>query len=85
MIEVIYALCALTSTFCAALLVRAWLRTRARLLFLCALCFVGLALNNIGLFLDLVVYPHESFALVRTAPAVLGLAILVGALVWEEL
>lgn len=85
MIAIIYALCALTSSLCALLLARAWLRTRVRLLFLCAVCFVGLALNNVALFFDLVVYTERSFAIVRTIPAVIGMAVLVGALVWEEL
>ena len=47
MASVVYALCALTSLACAVLLLRAYRRSWARLLFWSGLCFVGLALNNV--------------------------------------
>jgi uncharacterized membrane protein len=55
----VYALCALTSAFCAALLVRAYWRTKARLLLWSAIAFVCLAINNALVFADLVVVGPE--------------------------
>jgi hypothetical protein len=80
----VYGLCALTSFACAVLLLRGWLRTRARFLFWTAAGFVGLALNNVGLFLDLVVFPATDLSVWRTMPAVIGMVALVCALAWQE-
>jgi hypothetical protein len=86
MAEVVYGLCALTSFACAFLLVRGWWRSRVRLLLWSAVCFVGLALNNIGLFIDLVILPETiDLSLWRTVPAVIGMSVLVCALAWEDL
>ena len=81
MIDVIYVLCALTSATCAVLLWRGWRASRARLLFWSALCFVGLALNNILLIADLHVVPQIDLAFWRLVPALFGAAALVYGLV----
>ena len=52
MTTVVYVLCALTSIVCALLLWRGWRRSRVKLLFWSALCFVGLSLNNLLLVID---------------------------------
>lgn len=83
MADVVYVLCALTSLACALLLWRGWQRSRVRLLFWSALCFVGLFLNNVLLIVDLRVMPQVDLALVRTLPALLGTAALVYGLVWD--
>ena len=83
MADVVYVLCALTSLACAVLLWRGWRRSRVRLLFWSALCFVGLFLNNVLLIVDLRVMPQVDLALVRTLPALLGAAALVYGLVWD--
>jgi hypothetical protein len=83
MADVVYVLCALTSLACAVLLWRGWRRSRVRLLFWSALCFVGLFLNNALLIVDLRVLPQVDLALVRTIPALLGAAALVYGLVWD--
>jgi hypothetical protein len=84
MAETVYALCAATSLLCVALLLRAWLRTRVVLLFWCLVCFVGLALNNLLLFLDKVVVTGTDLAVWRALPAAAGVAALVYGLVWES-
>lgn len=84
MAAVVYILCALASTLCAALLLRGWFASRVRLLFWSAACFVGLALNNILLVVDLLLVPEVDLATVRLVPAVVGLAVLVYGLVMEE-
>ncbi len=80
---IVYALCALTSIACAVLLLRGYFRSRVRLLLWSGLCFAGLALNNVVLFIDLRVLPETDLSLVRTLPAVAGVMILVYGLVWE--
>jgi len=83
MATLVYALCALTSLACAALLLRGYLQTRVRLLLWVGLCFAGLALNNILLFIDFRVVPEIDLSVWRTLPALAGLTILVYGLVWE--
>ena len=84
MAEVVYLLCALTSTFCAFLLVRSYRGQRSRLLLWSSACFVGLALNNILLFVDLVVVPELDLSLVRTACALVAVVMMLVGLIWES-
>jgi hypothetical protein len=84
MAEVVYVLCALTSVLCAGLLLRSYLANRTRLLLWSTLCFVGLALNNIFLFCDLVLVPDIDLRWARTGSAMLGLATLIIGLVGES-
>ncbi len=84
MAELVYFSCALASIFCAALLIRNYRRTRLRLALLACLCFSGLAVNNILLFIDLVVTPNIDLSIVRGSVAVLALSLLVIGLILEE-
>jgi hypothetical protein len=81
--SLVYALCALTSIGCASLLLRQFQRTGLRLLLWSGLCFAGLALNNVLLFIDLGLVPDVDLATWRTLPALAGLACLIYGLVWE--
>lgn len=83
MAEAVYALCALTSAACTVLLVRAYLRTRARILLWSAIGFAGLLLNNVLLFADMVAFPDVNLSVARTLPAVFGLAVLCYGLIWD--
>lgn len=84
MAEAVYLLCALTSLFCTVLLWRSYRRARTRLLMWSTLCFVGLAINNILLFVDLVLVPGVDLSFVRTGIAYAAIALLVIGLVWED-
>lgn len=79
----VYALCLATSLICTILLMRAYLRTGARLLLWSALCFAGLSLNNLGLIVD-PLFPGTDLTMLRKIPSVLGIGLLVFGLVWEE-
>jgi hypothetical protein len=81
--ESIYVLCALTSLGAATLLLRQYRRSRTRLLLWSFVGFVGLALNNILLYVDLVVVPATDLALVRTLVGASGLVTLLYGLIWE--
>lgn len=83
MATLVYVLCALTSAACAVLLIRGYLRNRVRLLLWVGLCFVGLALNNILLFVDVRIAPDVDLSLWRSLPALAGLLVLIYGLVWE--
>jgi hypothetical protein len=83
MTEIVYVLCSLTSAICAVLLGRSYLRTRVRLLFWSAFCFFALTLNSVMVFIDLVVVPEIDLRLVRSVFAMIGLACLLFALIWD--
>jgi hypothetical protein len=85
MAETVYTLCALTSFVCAVLLVQSWRRSRARILLWSSLCFVGLALNNLLLLVDLVLVPVTvDLSRPRAITAAAALALLVTGLIWER-
>jgi hypothetical protein len=79
----VFALCALTSSACAFLLLRGYFRGRIRLLLWSGLCFAGLALNNILLFIDKRVVPDMDLSVWRTLPALAGIALLLYGFVWD--
>lgn len=85
MAEAVYILCALSSLFCAVLLFRSYRRQRTRVLLSSTCCFVGLALNNLLLVVDLVLVPDAiDLALVRSVVAFVAIGLLVVGLLWEE-
>lgn len=80
----VYVLCALTSSGCAFLLARGYKTRPSRLLFWAAICFAGLALNNVFLVVDLVVFP-ESISLLplRNSITLSSLGLLMYGLIWD--
>ena len=84
MAEIVYVLCALTSATCAVLLWRAWSRSNARLLLWSALCFTLLTVNNILLFVDLVVIEDADLSELRTGTGLAGLLVLLYGLVYDR-
>ena len=84
MAEVVYILCAVTSLACAVLLIRGYVRSRSRLLFWSAVCFVGLAFNNAILVVDLVLIRDVDLSTWRLVPAAVGFAGLMYGLVWDS-
>jgi Family of unknown function (DUF5985) len=80
----VYVLCFLTSAACAWLLGRSYARTGMRLLLWSSICFGFLALNNLALVLDLVVFPTSvDLRLIRLALAFAAAASLIWGFVWE--
>ena len=84
MAAIVYLLCAATSLACAVLLLRGYRQNGVRLLLWSGLCFIGLALNNALLFIDLELLPERDLFTVRTIPALAGLLLLLYGLIWEE-
>jgi hypothetical protein len=79
----VYALCALTALLCAALLLRAYVQHHARLLLWSGLCFVGLTLNNVLVFVDLLLAPQIDLFLWRNLMGLSAMALLVFGLIWD--
>jgi len=84
MAGLVYVLCAATSLACAVLLLRGYRQSGARLLLWSGWCFIGLALNNALLFVDLELLPERDLFAVRSIPALVGLMLLLYGLIWEE-
>jgi hypothetical protein len=82
--EVVYLLCFFTSAAVAVLLLRAYIRSRARILLWSGLGFVGLCLNNLLLVIDMMVIRDVDLSIIRNIPALVGLSILVYGLIWDS-
>lgn len=80
---VVYLLCLVTSAACAGLLARAYLRARTRLLLWTALSFALLAVNNLLLVADMVVFAGIELWPYRQLAAGAALSVLLYGFVWE--
>ena len=80
----VYILCMLASMTCAGLLTRAWLVSRSRLLLWTAISFGFLALNNLLLVADLVIFITQVNLLpYRQVTAGLAIVTLLYGFIWE--
>ena len=79
----IYLLCAATALVCSALLLRAYWRGRIPFLLGCGLCFLALAVENVILFLDVVVVPETDLSSLYLATGLTGILLLLYSLIWE--
>jgi hypothetical protein len=80
----VYLLCAGTCLLCTVLLFRGYARSGVRLLFWAGLCFAGLMIDNIILYVDVVVFPDVDLAVWRKLPGLIATMLLVFGLVWES-
>lgn len=83
MADLVYVLCVLASLACATLLWRAWRGSGAPLLFWSTVCFAGLAVNNLLLLVDLVIFPTGDLSVLRSTIALVSLSALIYGLVWD--
>lgn len=72
----IYLLCATTALVCALLLLRGFQRNRTRLLLWCGLCFLALTLDNLFVFVDLVLFPEVDLSAISISAALVGAVLL---------
>jgi hypothetical protein len=84
MAQAVYILCALTSFGCAVLLLRGWRAARSSLLLWSALCFAGLAINNVLLLVDLIVLPDVDLRTARNLTALASIGLLLHGLIAES-
>jgi hypothetical protein len=80
---VVYILCALTSAACSMLLLRSYKQSGVRLLLWSGLCFLGLALNNVLLIVDVQIGDAADLSIVRTIPALIGISLLLYGFIWD--
>jgi hypothetical protein len=81
---VVYSLCTLTALACAILLFRAYMKSKAKLLFWSAICFAALAMENALVFVDFIVLgPETSLALARNSIGLVGLLLLLYGCIWD--
>ena len=83
MAAVVYILGALVMLACGILLFRGYLQGRKRLLFWSSLCFFGLAISNLLIFVDLVLLPNRDLYLIRLVAAAISTLLLLYGLIWE--
>ncbi|HLJ78327.1 MAG TPA: DUF5985 family protein [Acidobacteriaceae bacterium] len=83
MAAAVYILGFLVTLICGVLLSRAYAAGRKRLLLWSAICFFGLAVSNLLVFLDLVVFPQVDLYPARLITAALAMIILLYGLIWE--
>lgn len=81
---ILYAVCVLSSTACTVLLFRGYVKRRVRLLMWSAICFAGLSVNNMALFVDLVLFPEIDLRLARLVPALIGMTFLLYGFIWDS-
>ncbi|MCR5878545.1 DUF5985 family protein [Phenylobacterium sp. J367] len=79
----VYLLCLATSVVCAWLLFRAYGRSRTKLLLWTAVAFAFLALNNLFLVADKLIFPDVYLTPARQLTSGLALAVLLYGFVWE--
>ena len=84
MASVVYSLGFVVTFICAALLLRAYVRVRSRLLFWSGLCFVGLTLSHALLVIDLIFVPEINLYVWRLGSAAVAMLVLLFGLVWES-
>lgn len=80
----VYISCAITSVLCAWLLLRFYYQTRYRLLLWSGLCFAGLAMSNLALVSDKLMFTQISFGPFRLVLALVALLPLLYGLIFEE-
>jgi len=84
MATLIYSLCALVAALCTFLLLRSWTASRYRLLLWTGLCFAGLTVTNVLLFIDKIVLPTEiDLAPARIVVTLAAMGVLLYGLVWD--
>jgi hypothetical protein len=80
---IVYFLCFIASSLCASLLVSAYLRGRERLLLWSAICFCFLAINNLLVFVDIIVFPDLNLVSLRSLTSLTAVAVLLYGFIWE--
>jgi hypothetical protein len=80
----VYALCALTSLVCFALLLRQHLRAPSHLAFRSSVAFLCFAVANLILFIDLVLVPDTDLRIYRNLINLTGAVVLLLALTGDN-
>ena len=79
----VYLLCAATALSCSALLFRGFRQNGTRLLLLCGLFFLSLAVENVIVFVDRVVVLDIDLYALQISVALIGVILFLVGLIWE--
>jgi len=79
----VYILGTVVALSCGVLLLRGYLRGRSKLLLWSSVCFFGLSLSNLLIFLDLVIFPDRDLYFWRLITAAVAMMFLLYGLIWE--
>jgi hypothetical protein len=80
---IVYILCAVTSLICSLMLLRGFASSGVRLLLWSGLCFAGLAIENVILYVDVIIIPDVDISLIRRIPGLIAMLLLLYGLVWD--
>ncbi len=80
----VYILGSVICLCCAVLLIRAYTQVRRRLLLWSGLCFIGLTMSNVLVFVDLVIFPDINLYRFRLVTAAVAMLLLLYGLIWES-
>jgi hypothetical protein len=81
--SLVYGLCAAASLFCAAIVLAHYRQRGGRILLWVVLAFCGLVVNNLLLFVDLVVAPALDLSAPRSISAAAAVLLLLFGLIWD--
>ncbi len=81
--SIVYLLCAATALLCTVLLLRSYHRSGVRLLLWCGVCFAILTLNNVILFVDMIIVPTVDLSLWRALSSATAAIALVAGLILD--
>ena len=83
MAPLFYALCTMAAALCSWLLLRAYWKTRYKLLLWAGVCFAGLTMNNALLVADRMLLPEIELFTYRLILALASMLLLLYGLIWE--
>lgn len=84
MTAALYILTCITTLLCAALLLRAFVNARKRLLLWSGLCFVGLTISNLFVVADLLLFPNVDLYTYRLGSTAVSMTFILFGLIWES-
>lgn len=80
---IVYLLCLLTSAICAGLLARGYWRSHTPMLLWSSVCFGLLAINNLLVVLDILVFPNVDLSVPRNLCNLVAVGTLLYGFIWE--
>lgn len=83
MASIIFLICAVTALICCMLLLKGHSHSRAPLLFWSGLCFAGLAINNLILFANQVLFPAADLTIYDRPAALVSILLLLYGMIWK--
>lgn len=81
--DLVYLLCFVTSALCAGLLLRQYAKVASPVLLLSSACFIFLAIANLLVVIDQIVFPELNLKMARLLLTLLAVSVLLFGFIWE--